>query len=102
FSIINQQNITFVANTANALSGVRQYVMELDTTELFNSAFKKSYNQSGSGGIVEFTPTNLTFTDSTVYYWRVAMVPTGTGSYIWNGFSFIYLPNSSTGFIQLH
>ncbi|MEP7165272.1 MAG: C25 family cysteine peptidase [Ferruginibacter sp.] len=102
FSIVNTQNITFVANTANPLSGQRDYVMELDTTELFNSAFKKIYNKSGIGGIEEFTPTNITFTDSTVYYWRVAIVPTGTAPYIWNSFSFIYLPNSSTGFNQSH
>ena len=102
FSIINQQNITYVANTADPLSGDRQYVMEIDTTELFNSAFKKTYNKNGPGGIVEFTPANINFTDSTTYYWRVAMVPTGTAAYIWNGFSFIYLPNSSTGFNQSH
>ncbi len=102
FSIVNQQNITFVANTANPLSGQREFVMEIDTTELFNSAFKKTYNKNGTGGIVEFAPTNLTFTDSTVYYWRVAMVPAGTANYIWNGFSFVYLPGSSTGFNQSH
>ncbi len=102
FSIINQQNITFVASTANPLSGQRQYVMEVDTTEMFNSAYKKSYNKTGIGGIIEFTPNDITFTDSTVYYWRVAIVPTGTSNYIWNSFSFIYLPGSSTGFNQSH
>ncbi|MEI2748270.1 MAG: C25 family cysteine peptidase [Ferruginibacter sp.] len=102
FSIINQQNITYVANTANPISGQRQYVMEIDTTELFNSPFKKVYNKNGNGGIVEFTPSNVTFTDSTVYYWRVAMVPTNNAPYIWNGFSFIYLPGSSSGFNQSH
>ncbi len=102
FSIVNQQNITFVANTANPLSGERQYMMEVDTTELFNSPFKKQYTKNGIGGIIEFTPTNINFTDSTVYYWRVAIVPSGTAAYIWNGFSFIYLANSSTGFNQSH
>ena len=102
FSIVNQQNITYVASTANPLSGQRQYVMEVDTTESFNSAFKKVYNKSGTGGIVEFTPTNISFTDSTVYYWRVAIVPEGTANYIWNSFSFVYLPNSSSGFNQSH
>lgn len=102
FSIINQQNITFTANSANALSGLRQYVMEIDTTEAFNSTFKKTYNNSGSGGIVQFTPANLTFTNGTVYYWRVAMIPLNNGDYIWNGFSFIYLQNSSTGVNQSH
>ena len=102
FSIVNQQNITFTANSANALSGLRQYVMEIDTTELFNSAFKKTYNASGTGGIVQFTPTNLTFTDGTVYYWRVAMIPLNNGDYIWNGFSFVYLQNSTAGVNQSH
>ncbi len=102
YSIINQSNITFVANTANPLGAIRQYAMEIDTTELFNSAFKKVYSASGAGGIVEFIPSNLTYTDSTVYYWRVAMLPTGTNPVIWNDFSFIYLPNSTTGFSQSH
>ncbi len=102
FSIVNQQNITYVANTANPLSGQRQYVMEVDSTELFNSPFKKVYNKTGAGGIVEFTPANITFTDSSVYYWRVAMVPVNNEPYIWNSFSFVYLPGSSSGFNQSH
>ncbi len=102
FSIVNQQNISYIANTANPLSENRQYVMEIDTTELFNSAFKKSYTNSGAGGVIEFRPTNLSFTDSTVYYWRVATVPSGSQSYIWNGHSFIYLQNGGPGFNQSH
>ncbi|MBL0144572.1 MAG: hypothetical protein IPP48_01185 [Chitinophagaceae bacterium] len=45
YSIVNQQNITYYANTANPLGGVRQYVMEIDTTENFNSTFKKHITQ---------------------------------------------------------
>ncbi len=102
FSIVNQQNITYSASTANPLSGQRQYLMEVDTTELFNSSFKKVYNASGTGGIVQFTPSNISFTDSTVYYWRVATIPTGNNAYIWNNSSFVYLPNSTVGFNQSH
>jgi hypothetical protein len=102
YSIINQQSITYYANTANPLGSLRQYVMEIDTTENFNSAFKKVYNNSGVGGVIEFKPTNLTFIDSSVYYWRVAVVPVNNASYIWNNSSFVYLANSSTGFNQSH
>ncbi len=102
YSIVNQQNISFYASTANAISGLRQYVMELDTTELFNSSFKKVYNASGIGGIVQFNASNISFTDSTVYYWRTSTVPSGTAAYIWNSFSFIYLANSTPGFNQSH
>ncbi len=102
YSIINQQNITYYASTANPLSENRQYVMEVDTTELFNSSFKKIYNVSGKGGVIEFKPTNLTFTDSTVYYWRTSTVPASGNTFIWNTSSFIYLPNSTPGFNQSH
>jgi hypothetical protein len=102
FSIVNQQNITYVANTANPLGANREYRMEIDTTELFNSAFKKVYATTGMGGVVQFTPTNITFTDSTVYYWRVSIVPINNTAVIWNASSFIYLPNSGTGFNQSH
>jgi hypothetical protein len=102
FSIVNQQNLTFIANTANPLVQQRQYTMEVDTTELFNSSFKKNYNTSGNGGVIEFKPTNITFTDSTVYYWRTSITPIGTANVIWNTSSFVYLPASTNGWNQSH
>ncbi len=102
YSIVNQQNIKFYASTANPLSAQRQYVMEIDTTELFNSSLKKVYNTNGIGGVIEFNPANITFTDSTVYYWRTSTVPTSGNNFIWNNSSFIYLPNSTPGFNQSH
>jgi len=102
YSIVTQQNIQFYASTANAISGQRQYVMEIDTTELFNSSFKKSYTVSGTGGLIQFSPTNITFTDSTVYYWRTSTVPSGTQSFIWHDYSFVYLANGNPGFNQSH
>ena len=102
YAIINTQNITYAASTANPLLPVTSnYVMEIDTTSLFNSPFKKAYNRTGLGGLIEFTPTNITFTDSTVYYWRTAVIP-ASGNTIWNTTSFIYLPTSTPGFNQSH
>lgn len=100
YAIINKQNIKFAASTADPFANSRQYTMEIDTTELFNSSFKKTQVITSTGGVIEFTPT-ITFTDSTVYYWRVSPVPV-TGSPIWNGASFVYLPNSERGFNQSH
>ena len=101
YSIINSPNLTFSASTANPLVSTRNYVMELDTTELFNSTFKKTYTASGPGGVIQFTPTNFTMTDSTVYYWRTAVVP-ANNIYIWNNSSFVFLPSSSPGYNQSH
>jgi hypothetical protein len=102
FSIIGQAPINFIATTANPLSGVRQFTMEVDTTQTFNSPFRRTYNTSGNGGVVQFSPNDITYTDSTVYYWRVAMVPTGSAQIIWNAYSFVYINNSATGFNQSH
>lgn len=105
-SIINRQDIKLIASTANPFTAMKQYTMEMDTTELFNSAAKISRTISSTGGILEFTP-GITFTDSTVYYWRVAPVPL-TGQPVWNKSSFVYLtiPNpggsSTVGYNQSH
>ena len=102
YSIVNKSNITFYASTANPLVAVKNYVMELDTTMLFNSPFKKVVNQSMSGGLLAFKPI-VTFADSTVYYWRVAVVPSSPDEeYVWSNSSFIFLEGNMEGFNQSH
>ncbi len=102
YAVVNNSNFKFVASTANPLGGMRDYIMEMDTTELFNSAFKKTYTTSGIGGVVEFPNANVSFVDGTVYYWRVSIVPIGSAQQTWNSSSFTYLPNSTPGFAQSH
>lgn len=99
FSIVNHSNIKLAASTANPLVESRNYLMELDTTELFNSPLKVSRTTTSAGGLIEFDP-GIAFTDSTVYYWRVA--PATSGALRWNTASFIYLAGSSSGFNQSH
>lgn len=105
FSIVSKPDIKLIASTANPFSESKQYKMEIDTTAFFDSPLKASQTINASGGILEFAP-GLSFTDSTVYYWRVAPVPT-SGEPVWNNSSFIYLntagPNSSdAGYNQSH
>ncbi|MEJ7684700.1 MAG: CARDB domain-containing protein [Segetibacter sp.] len=99
FSIVNHSNIKLAASTANPLVESRQYLMEMDTTELFNSALKVSRSITSAGGLIEFDP-GISFTDSTVYYWRAA--PATSGAIRWNTASFVYLSGSSPGFNQSH
>lgn len=100
YAIVNRQNIKLIASTANPFAIQKQYVMEMDTTELFNSPFKVSQTISTIGGVIEFSP-GVAFTDSTVYYWRVAPVPV-SGSPVWNISSFQYISNADFGFSQAH
>jgi hypothetical protein len=102
YGIVNKPNITFYASAANPFAASRSYVMEVDTTELFNSTFKKSVTIQSVGGLLQFTVPSLTLNDSTVYYWRTAPVPAQGTDYVWNSSSFVYLPNSTPGYNQSH
>jgi len=101
YSIITTTTPNFYASAANPFSAARDYVMEIDTTELFNSSSKVSKTINSTGGVLQFNP-SLTLRDSVVYYWRVSPVPTSGGAYLWNNSSFVYLSNSTPGFNQSH
>lgn len=100
YAIVNKNTSKLYASTANPLAIAKQYIIELDTTELFNSAFKITKTVTSAGGVVEFDPQTI-YKDSTVYYWRVAPVST-TGVYKWNNSSFVYLNGTEVGFNQSH
>jgi hypothetical protein len=103
YAIINVANQKLYASTANPLSTAKDYVMEIDTTLQFNSALKVSRTVNSVGGVIEFDPA-LSYRDSTVYYWRVALKPASNlpADYHWNNSSFIYMANSSIGSNQSH
>ena len=101
YAIINKQNIMLYASTANPFSPSKQYRMEIDTTTFYNSSVKRTVNITSVGGLLEFNP-GITFTDSTVYYWRVSPLDSTASPSKWNEASFIYLPNSDVGFNQSH
>jgi hypothetical protein len=103
FAIINIPNQKLYASTSNPVSPAKDYVMEIDTTNLFNSPFKITKTVNQVGGVIQFDP-GFTYTDSTVYYWRVAQKPASNApsDYHWNYSSFIYLSNGSEGSNQSH
>lgn len=101
YAIVNKQSQKMYASTANPFSNLKNYVMEMDTTQLFNSPLKVSRTVASTGGLVEFTP-GISFLDSTVYYWRVSLVPAPGSEYRWNGSSFVYIAGNKEGFNQSH
>lgn len=98
YSVIHQPTQILKASTVNPLSVLRNFIMEIDTTELFNSSFKVTKNKISSGGVVEFDP-GFTFQNGKTYYWRVA--PSGTNAH-WNTFSFAYVSNAVEAMQQGH
>ncbi|SDD36512.1 putative type IX secretion system sortase PorU2 [Niabella drilacis] len=101
YAIVNKQNIVFAASTADPFAQAKQYIMELDTTRLFNSPAKIILNKTIVGGLVEFQP-SVTFQNDMVYYWRVADTPPANEEPHWNYASFIYTNGTQEGASQSH
>ncbi|MBS1973554.1 MAG: hypothetical protein JST13_04330, partial [Bacteroidetes bacterium] len=101
YAIVTNPTQKLFASTADPNAPSLQYVMEMDTTEQFNSPLKVSKTLTSTGGLLEFDP-GVSYRDSTVYYWRISIVPTQGNLYHWGEFSFVYLSNSSQGFNQSH
>jgi len=97
FAIVNNTNFKLAASTANPLNTIKQYVVEVDTTALFNSPLKYSATKLSAGGVVEFNY-GLTLNTNTTYFWRVST----QGTNYWNTASFTYKNSADIGFEQRH
>ena len=100
YAIVNTPSIVLYASTVNPLAAAKNYVLELDTTQQFNSLFKVTQLVNSVGGTIKFTPT-VVLSDSTVYYWRVASGNI-TANTKWLTSSFIYINNAADGYNQSH
>jgi hypothetical protein len=101
YAIISNSTQKLFASTANPFAPSSQYVMEIDTTEAFNSPLLVTKFVTQVGGVLEFDP-GTSYRDSTVYYWRTSIAPAPGGQYHWNEFSFICINSSVAGFNQSH
>ncbi len=102
YAIVNQLPLRLTASTANPLAASRNYMMELDTTQLFNSPLKTSQTLSQVGGLLEFAPIS-TLIPNKAYYWRVAVQNSNVAlPQMWNYSTFTYIPSSTFGFNQGH
>ncbi len=100
YSIVNTPP-TLKASTLNPFAPAADYLMEIDTTELFNSPLVRRKVLNGGGGLVKWQP-DIPFTDSTVYYWRTAYAPASGNNPVWTNASFVYLPQAGEGWNQSH
>ncbi|HEX9510934.1 MAG TPA: C25 family cysteine peptidase [Puia sp.] len=96
YAIINANKSKLYASTANPFDPSQQFIMEIDTTAFFNSPSLVTKNLTSVGGELEFDP-GITYRDSIVYYWRVAIVPQAGSQYIWNTSSFVYIDSVASG-----
>ncbi|MFT3680351.1 MAG: C25 family cysteine peptidase [Ferruginibacter sp.] len=100
FSITDNSNPVLYGSVANANADIKEYVMQFDTTELFNSPFKITKTVLSRGGVLQFVP-GAVLKDSSVYYWRLAVGPANANSR-WLSSSFTYIKGGQDGFSQSH
>ena len=73
YAIINKPIQKVYASSANPFSPSTQYVMEMDTTMLFNSPLMVTKFVTSVGGLLEFDP-GFSYRDGVVYcYWRASV-----------------------------
>lgn len=101
FAIVGKTPVVLKASTSDALAKGQNYIIEIDTTERFNSAFKQRTIINQIGGVLKWSP-NISWRDSGVYYWRVSVDSTSpqTG-FSWQARSFTYIKNQE-GWAQSH
>jgi len=95
FAVIPTNHTLLKASTGDPFAPTNTYKFEIDTTDLFNSLFKREITITQSGGVVQWDPGVLldtTVCDSCVYFWRVGVDSLGSGSfYKWRESSFQHI-----------
>jgi hypothetical protein len=101
YAVVPNDSTVLKASTINPLADYNTYRFEIDTTDLFNSPFRRYAMKSGLGGVKEVMPSEwqnvsnnsqapLLLEDSVAYFWRVAVDSTSPQ---WIEHSFQYIKN---------
>ena len=101
FGIVSQEQVELIAHTSDPLASERAYIIQLDTTEEFNSSLKVENRVNQKGGLIKWAP-SIALLPNTVYYWRISEVVQDQSQTIWSSSSFSFLPGSPDGWCQQH
>lgn len=100
YALVSKESLDLVFQATDLTSGVRDFRIEVDTTNRFYSPFLRS--QVVSGEVLVRNRVNLLPADSTVYYWRTRFdKPKSNESTEWMTTSFTFIKNGSEGWGQL-
>ncbi len=97
FSVIGNDSLTLYSSISNLSKTSKNYIIQIDTTELFNSPILRTHQKTTDGSVFSWFP-NTALKDSTVYYWRTGIDSTYTKKpMIWHTSSFLYLKGKEKG-----
>lgn len=96
YQVVPNDTITLKSVTGDPFAPLKNYKIEIDTTDLFNSPFKRDTIIQQIGGVVKWKlpfQLDLLEPDSTVFFWRAGVDSSFTGVYHnWKESSFQYIP----------
>ena len=101
FCIVNQSP-QLIFSTANALDNEKTYLLEIDTTEHFNSPLYEQQEIVSEGGVIKWSPSTIPFIDGVVYYFRSSLKPEMGNPAKYSNSSFLYDRNLGSGWNQSH
>ena len=95
FAITSNPAPKLKASTGDPFAAPRNYIFQIDTTDLYNSPVMEQHSFTAPGGVVEWQPSSIyslnSSQDSVVYFWRCTLDSAGQGGYNWHEFSFQHL-----------
>lgn len=101
FGIVNQASVNLVVQSTNVLDEVRDFIIQVDTVDTFDSPYLQQFTVNGKIATHSFTV--LQDRDSLAYYWRTRFSNPQPGeSTDWSMSTFSFVNNSSEGWTQLH
>lgn len=105
YAIVSTEEIQLVAQSLDLLMENRTFLFELDTTNSFNSPYKKQTSIPGNA-LAKWQVNlfdNLPDQDTLVFYWRTKFSEARPNELdIWNTSSFTFVNNGSNGWAMAH
>lgn len=102
FAIVNNRDIDLSFQTNDLLSDEREFVVELDTTNTFDSPYKQEFIAKGMV-LAKQGITLISDLDTLAYYWRTKLAdPSPDESSEWTMSSFTYIDQGPEGWAQVH
>jgi hypothetical protein len=99
FGIVSSANVNLLFQSEDILGTSKNFLLQVDTVNTFNSPFVTKL--SSSGNVLIKQPINLLNKDSVVYYWRSRPAKQNSSdSSEWSTSSFIYINGSPEGWAQ--
>lgn len=101
YAIVKDVKTRLTFQATDVYSAERDFLVELDTVDTFNSSFLKQFTVSGK--VLGMQEVELTTADTLAYYWRTRLAhPTNTESADWTTSSFTFIQDSPEGWAQVH